>query len=237
MAPKTLLIGPDASGLTVVIAGDRVCFSRNEKPPRFAGAKRLDVRRMQLSAPRVLEMPMAWARTLRNDREGPAALLKGPSVATAVILDLDDESSPSEVTTTVPSLLRCPLRVHVIARLESQGSPRPRLRAILELASMVSHPRFRSAIVFEPEHARNWHELPEAEGGLAGDAAALGISLFTAKDLQLFGSAASLLGRMMGRPFGTLEEGAVGDVLGTIQDQAELIVIGGEVLWPPPEST
>lgn len=233
MSDRPLILGPDAAGLALVIAGDRVCWSGAGEPPRMPGALPIRCPDAVIVAGNV-----AWVEGDLDGIADPAALreraaaigsrlLDGGSTS-AIVLVRPAAGSEDGLAAAAAGLRKAGLRAALAAVADDRmGGAGRALEAVAESRRFILANRdawIRGAAAWDPGASPAARAAAEA---LAGETGCVAIE---AGRLRPAGEAASLLGRIFGRRAGELEPGATGDAAAMREGVALVAIVGGRIV-------
>lgn len=224
------ILGPDDSGRTIVVAGDRIAWSGTDVPPRMPGAGSFAVPGTTLRPGRIARLDDA-ARLLAD----PAALaerfesLLRTQGITTIVMGLGpaggDPALDRACDAVFRALAKLPLRALLGIPLPApRRGEDPGLAALLGLAAVCRSPLVRPFFFVEDD-------LSEAERHeLAVPVEALGHEIVFARELAQEVAAPHPVGRRFGRRVGSFEPGAVGDVVAEAAEGVRHATVGGRLV-------
>lgn len=224
------ILGPDDTGRTIVVAGDRIAWAGTEPTPKMPGAGTFAVPGTTLLPGRIARLDDA--ECLRGDPAALAdrfeSLLRAQGVTTIVacLASTGGEPALDRASDAVfRALAKVPLRALLGIPL-----PRPRrgedpvLAALLGLPAVLRSPLVRPFLFVEDDLAK------DEQQELTIAAEALGHELVFARDLARDAVTPPAVGRRFGRRVGSFEPGAVGDVIAEAAEGVRHATVGGRLL-------
>jgi hypothetical protein len=216
-AMQPLLLGPDVTGRSVVLSGDRVCWFSEGEAPQFPRVRRVAAEAETLEPGGVIVLDLGGdpdeVRT-----QARSCLLAGVTGVVALASDAGGDDLPENLLVIREEVSRPGLRAAVGFRLRDAGSARAQAAA----ACLLANPRSlsRGVIALESDASdrlrQDAHDLADSLGVLVWEGR---------DDVQTF------LARCFGRRLAPLSPGAAGDVVARGRDGvARHVVVGGHLL-------